>query len=183
MFLRFFLFLLLPLLSVILVSCSGSGGSSTYNPDIGPFDEDGNYVEAWADNPPKRGSKRKTPAPKLATPSRPEPKPPVVVAARPVPKPVPVARTVNLPKPPPPAPVARVAPKVKPTPRPVVVKPKPRPKPAAPEPRRLTRHTVRKGDTLYSLSKRYGTSISAIKRANGISGSTIITGRSYVIPR
>ena len=25
-----------------------------YNPDIGPFDENGNYIEEWADNPPKR---------------------------------------------------------------------------------------------------------------------------------
>lgn len=64
----------------------------------------------------------------------------------------------------------------KPKPKPVS-KPKPKPKPKS------TYHSVRKGDTLYGLAKRYGTSVSAIQRANGISGSTIRIGQRVKIPR
>jgi LysM repeat protein len=43
-------------------------------------------------------------------------------------------------------------------------------------------HTVSKGDTLYNISKRYGTSVSAIQRANGINGDLIRLGETLVIP-
>jgi N-acetylmuramoyl-L-alanine amidase len=43
-------------------------------------------------------------------------------------------------------------------------------------------HTVRKGDTLYALSRRYGTSVSAIQRANGLRNSTIGIGKKLRIP-
>ncbi len=46
-----------------------------------------------------------------------------------------------------------------------------------------TSHLVSKGDTLYNLSKRYGTSVAAIQSANGLSDSTIILGTSLNIPR
>ena len=182
MFLRIFQISLLLLTSIAFISCSGSGGSPAYNPDVGPFDEDGNYVEAWADNPPKRGSSRKTSNPKPDPKPKAAPKPRVVSTPKPVSKPVvsqprPVVTTPKVVSKPTPRPVA------KPIPRPVVKPtPKPTPKPVAVKPK-TTRHTVGKGDTLFGLAKRYGTTISAIKRANGISGTTIITGRSYVIPR
>ena len=65
-----------------------------------------------------------------------------------------------------------------PKPKPVVKhKPKPKPKP------RTTVHTVRKGDTLYGLAKKYGTSWTKIQKANGISGSTIQIGQKLKIPR
>ncbi len=54
--------------------------------------------------------------------------------------------------------------------------PLPAPKPAA-------RHTVVKGDTLYSLGRRYGTSVGAIQRANGITGTLIRIGQTLKIPR
>ena len=151
---------LLFLTSIVFIACSESGGSGGYNPDIGPFDEDGNYVEAWADNPPKRGSNRRTT----------NPKPDLKPAPRVVSRPEPSGRPVTRPRPATPPKIVS-KPKPKPKPKPVVVKPKSR------------RHMVKKGDTLYSLSKRYGTSVSAIKRANGISGTTINTGKSYLIPR
>ncbi|MEM9480552.1 MAG: LysM peptidoglycan-binding domain-containing protein [Verrucomicrobiota bacterium] len=44
-------------------------------------------------------------------------------------------------------------------------------------------HKVAAGDTLWGLSKRYGTSVSAIKRANGLSSDTIVNGRTLKIPR
>ncbi|MCB1243324.1 MAG: LysM peptidoglycan-binding domain-containing protein [Akkermansiaceae bacterium] len=43
-------------------------------------------------------------------------------------------------------------------------------------------HTVAKGDTLYSLSRRYGTSVSAIQGANGLTSSNIRIGQTLSIP-
>ena len=43
-------------------------------------------------------------------------------------------------------------------------------------------HTVRKGDTLYGLSRKYKVSVSSIQRANGISGSMIRDGKKLRIP-
>jgi murein endopeptidase len=44
------------------------------------------------------------------------------------------------------------------------------------------KHRVRSGETLGHLARRYGTSVSAIRAANGIRGSFLRAGRSYVIP-
>ena len=125
-----------------MTSCSKSG--TAYNPEMGPFDEDGNYIEAWADNPPKPGlvlsSRDPKPAPKIASTPTPAYKP----------NPVPAAR---------------------PKPRPVVVKPK------------RIRHLVRKGDTLWGLARKYGTTVSKIKSANGLRGDVIRAGKTYLIPK
>lgn len=43
-------------------------------------------------------------------------------------------------------------------------------------------HTVKKGDTLYALSRRYKTSVSSIQRANGMSGTMIGIGKKLKIP-
>lgn len=151
-----FTFLSTLALSSFLVSCSGKR-TPDYNPAIGPFDENGNYIEAWADNPPKRNrswfSKKKTEEPKVVENEKPtrqvykKPK----QATRPAPKPT-----------------YRPKPKVKP--KPVKVRPKPR------------RHKVAKGDTLYGLSRRYGVSVSAIQRANKLSGTNIRIGATLLIP-
>jgi LysM repeat protein len=57
-----------------------------------------------------------------------------------------------------------------------VSSPRPKPKP-------IVRHLVKKGDTLYSLGRRYGTSVSSIQRANGISGTNIRLGQTLKIPK
>lgn len=168
-FLRFPSFVLIALL---LFSCSGENQSTpSYNPGVGPFDDDGNYVEAWADNPPKRSWFSRVPQP----PKEPESKPRQMVVrqspARPSLSPPPVVRSPSRP----------VASAPKPKPRPVA-KPTPKPKPK-PEPAAARSHTVAKGDTLYSLSRRYGTSVSAIQKANGISGTNIRIGQRLKIPR
>ena len=186
---------LLPLLlicswaPVAFMSCSGSSGGSSsgsgYNPDVGPFDEDGNYVEEWADNPPKRGTKRKTtnPAPikKKATPkpvAKPKPAAKPKSVYKPEPKPVykPEPKPVYKPKP---KPVAKPKPVYKPKPKPVV---KPKPKPIKVKPKTV-RHVVKKSDTLYSLSRKYGTTVSKIQKANGMRGTNIVNGTTLVIPR
>ena len=38
-------------------------------------------------------------------------------------------------------------------------------------------HVVAKGDTLYNISKRYNTSVEAIKNANNITGTNIAIGQ------
>ena len=43
-------------------------------------------------------------------------------------------------------------------------------------------HTVVKGDSLWGLAKRYGTTVEAIQAANGISDTNIQTGRMIQIP-
>ncbi|SHJ45525.1 LysM domain-containing protein [Rubritalea squalenifaciens DSM 18772] len=164
---------------LVIASCSQSRpdvidvvvtNPHAYQENFGPFDENGNYVESWADNPPKRryiskeqhqreqaersGKKQ----PQVA--QRPSQQRPTQVATH---TPPPKTQTYSKPK--------TVS---KPKPKPVVVKPK------KPSPRV---HSVRKGDTLYALSRKYGTSVKAIQRANGISGSNIRIGQRLTIPR
>ncbi len=51
---------------------------------------------------------------------------------------------------------------------------------AAPPP--TVKHRVRPGETLGGLARRYGTSASAIRAANGLRGTQLRAGRSYTIP-
>jgi LysM repeat protein len=44
------------------------------------------------------------------------------------------------------------------------------------------RHVVRQGQTMGQIAARYGTSVSAIKAANGLSGTFLRAGRAYRIP-
>jgi len=43
-------------------------------------------------------------------------------------------------------------------------------------------HTIVKGDTLYSLSRRYGVTVSELKSANSIYGNTISIGQTIMLP-
>ena len=43
-------------------------------------------------------------------------------------------------------------------------------------------YTVQGGDTLWSIAKQYGVSVSDIKRANGLTSSTISIGQTLIIP-
>jgi LysM repeat protein len=182
---RFFLIcggLLLGLFGV--VGCGAGGGitGSSYNPGYGPFDQKGNYVEAWADKPAKKHRWGKKPA--TDTPAEAKPTPPkqdtrvasntpsTPTPALPKSRPAPTVAKVTTPSP---RPTYTPTPKPRPKPKPTVVKPKPKPSSSK-------RHVVGSGDTLYSLSRRYGTSVSAIQRANGLKGTTIVKGKSLVIP-
>jgi len=44
-------------------------------------------------------------------------------------------------------------------------------------------HRARKGDLLGNLAKRYGTTVEAIMRANGLRNTKIRAGRTYQIPK
>ena len=44
------------------------------------------------------------------------------------------------------------------------------------------KHRIASGDTLYGLALKYGTSVSAIKRANNLKSDLIIKGRTLKIP-
>jgi membrane-bound lytic murein transglycosylase D len=56
-----------------------------------------------------------------------------------------------------------------------------RPAPARPS-TRARRHTVAAGETLYGLSRRYGVTVDAIRRANDLEGDTVRPGQALVIP-
>jgi LysM repeat protein len=74
----------------------------------------------------------------------------------------------------------------KPASKPTVAaaKPKAAPsKPAAPAPK-IVMHTVAKKDTLFSLSRTYGTTVAAIQAANGLGSSTNLReGKAIKIPK
>ncbi|OPZ63789.1 MAG: Spore cortex-lytic enzyme precursor [Firmicutes bacterium ADurb.Bin506] len=54
--------------------------------------------------------------------------------------------------------------------------------PSAPSSGSSTRYTVRSGDTLFLIARRYGTTVNAIMTANSLWSSSIYPGQSLVIP-
>lgn len=188
----------------LLTSCgSGSSGGVSenkvvrgYNPGVGPFDSNGNYVERWADDKEKgrwwrKGkeiSAKSTKVAKVKKVKKPEPE--VVIAAAQV-KPQPKVSSYKLPSDTLPKSVSKPRPVVvsKPQPKPkAVVKAKPKPvsKPTVkvkPKRKAPIRYIVAKGDTLWSISQKYKTSVSAIKTANGLNSNGIGIGRALLIPQ
>jgi hypothetical protein len=75
---------------------------------------------------------------------------------------------------------ATATPRLTPTPAPPTPTPTAAPTPTpAPEPRT---YVVVSGDTLGSIAARFGTSVQALKNANGLSGDIINIGQVLVIP-
>ena len=131
------------------------------------FTENGNYPnllddDAWAqiDERYEGGS-----AP-VSSPAR-SSKPTVVARSAP--------RPTAAPKRPSPQVVVKSTPKPKPTPKPA---PAPAPKPPQP-----TYHVVVKGDTLWGLSRRFGTRVDEIQAANRLPSQTISIGQRLMIPK
>jgi LysM repeat protein len=71
----------------------------------------------------------------------------------------------------------------KPKSKAVVVKPKTTPKAVVKTKESSSRHTVRAGDNLYNIAKRYGTTVGAVQKANGMSGAMIKPGQTLKIPK
>ena len=198
-------------LVAILLALNACKTTSPQADNVGPFDANGNYVEAWADDPskwraykpkdvegdPPVVAKNEQPpdhsiplAPSNSTPVKP-------VTSSPPPRPDTdhvVSRTTNKPR------TSSTAsnstkPRTSSTasnstkPRTSSTSTKPKPKTtvakAKPKPKQPTvaRHTVKKGDSLSSLASKYGSSVSAIQKANGLSGTLIRDGKTLVIPR
>ena len=175
-----------------LVACSGLGRTAIYHPDVGPFDENGDYVVALADAPVKKNDFSRSSKVKKTQPKRPSKQQQVAQVPKTVQPPKlasrtqPTARAVGRTS----GPVliaqsprqSRPSAIAQPKPQPKVVKAKPKPK-LKPKAKGPVRHVVRKSDTLYGLSRKYGVSVGAIQRANRLRGTTIITGRTLSIPR
>lgn len=182
-----------------LNSCGSNGNvvkvsqTNGFQQNHGPFDSNGNYIENWADNPPVRKIAWKPSVPVKPTTkpiSNPISKPTrnifssfVKAKPAPVPNNTTVARTAP-PTPtyttPPPTRTAYTPPK-KTTP-PVVVK-KSTAKKITPKAKPPIVHTIKKGDTLSGLARKYGTTVAAIQKVNNIRGTNIVLGKKLTIPR
>jgi nucleoid-associated protein YgaU len=161
-------------LLLLLAGCANNSDLASDEYGLGPFDAQGNYREEWADDP----SKWRRPGSQKPTRQREDP--PFLASAD-----QPPAHSTPLP----PATASTSRPSTKPAttaakPKPVVAaaKPKPKPKPVVVKPK-VTRYVVKKGDNLSTIARRHGSSVGAIQRANGISGSLIFPGQSLVIPK
>jgi len=140
---------------LIFNSCANQGSSAGNDPlGTGPFDANGNYREDWADDPTKWRRPGSRQTPANDLPT---------VAAKDLP----------------PANASPLPPAGSSTPKPVAAKPKPKPKP---KPTSIT-YTVKKGDTLSGIASRYGSSVTKIRSANGISGSLIRPGQKLKVPK
>ena len=208
-----------------LNACRNTPGTQATN--VGPFDKDGNYVDAWADTPSKwrpytpKGAEGGGELPHIATTDQPPPNSvPLAVGSSTTARPTRTALATNSS---PPAHdsthlvtstsskhktgadtnVASTSSKHKTGSDAVVAKTSSKYKTKAAaagtaksssksktsvakiKPKSTsgaTRHTVKSGDSLYSIAASHGTTIAALKSANGLSGSVIVDGKVLVIP-
>ncbi len=155
---------LVALLAIPLLTQCGMRSAPQTQSVTGPFDSRGNYVEDWVDQPDKW---YRPTAPGTGTKSKP------VIASTPDPLPEPHIPLIQTTSPP------EIV-KTSPTTNETKPKPKPKPKPTTPA---VSRYTVKRGDTLSTIAKRYKTTVSKIQSANGIRGSVIRVGQTLKIPR
>jgi LysM repeat protein len=178
---RILLLSLLAVSGLLTTSCSSTRQSRSFSADElatprhslpheeYPFDDGGNYVDAWA----KEGSSRYRATTDTDTEDRPV-RQTVRTTKGDASKPKPAKVT-----PPPtkkPTPPKKTTPTAKPS-----KSTKPVAKPAPPKPKSMS-ITVKSGDTLFSLAKRYNTTVPAIKSANGLSSDVLKDGRKLTIP-
>lgn len=185
------------IIALALSNCTNTNSGDAPQSTTGPFDRTGRYIEEWADNPSKwrKGSADPSPhelnsdeIPEIAkseqppldsnplasaTPSKSPlsfftkkaPSKPKLAAAAPASAPVVVATKSET------KPASKAVSKATPKP---VAKAKPK--------SQSRRYLVKNGDSLSLIASRTGSSVSAIKRANGISGTLIRAGQTLTIP-
>ncbi|MFN0130627.1 MAG: LysM peptidoglycan-binding domain-containing protein [Verrucomicrobiales bacterium] len=187
----------LPVLAATLMSCTSPSQKMDLAPELiatpshrmsrseYPFDASGRYIDAWAaEGAIRHGRFINT---DRTEDGRTDDDPP---ERRPLPPPPTASTTTS--KPPasgsrtPPRSAASKPPATKPSAsKPTTTKSNaskpPAKKPAASK--RSTSHTVKRGDSLSTLSRRYGVSVQAIKKANNLKSDRIIDGRKLVIPK
>lgn len=149
---------------MLMVSCQNSKGLGSATPDGGyPFDESGNYIEGAADG----GSGWTNTDTSVASVPEYQPTPEVssntgyTAVNDTIPTPEPTRSSYTTPEPTrsgytPPAPTRSSA--------------------------SSSSYTVKRGDSLWGISRKYGTSVSSIQSANGLSGSEIRIGQTLSIP-
>lgn len=180
-------------LALFLSACSNTGNvaSGDHPTGTGPFDSNGNYREEWADDPskwrrpgraassesydtPVIAKKEQPPADSLplasSTSARSKSESGSLKSIPERPTKVAVSKSQDIERS-----EKRSAATSKP--KPTVAKTKPKPKASS------LRYTVKKGDTLSTIASRNGTTVSAIKSANRISGSMIRDGQKLIIPK
>ncbi len=162
-----------------LTNCGSSGRTievqrtGGYQQSHGPFDSNGNYVESWADKSPKRKfvwgrSTSKKPKSNTSSSTGSSSRKNTSTARKSTPSPTSVPKKTYTP--------SRSKSTYKPARKSTARKITPKTKPPI-------SHTVRKGDTLYGLSRKYGASVSSIQKANGLKGNSISIGKRLIIPR
>lgn len=153
------------LLLPILTQCSTQNAPTT-NVVTGPFDSRGNYIEEWV-HTPEKWHRPSTPATR--------PRPTHLIAKR---------ESQRRPQPQLQSATAEARILAHRAPSPAITAPQPKPKPVVVKPKpRLVKYTVRKGDSLSRIASRHGISLSALRRANRISGDLIRPGQLLTIPR
>lgn len=184
-------------LALLLSNCGtsvGKGGNSGLA-NTGPFDNNGNYVEEWADNPAKWRKSGGPPSPhELKSDRLPEialndqpPQNSVPLPTRstsrttsPISQTKVVAKSTRTQstatKPSAVAAKASTKSSTKSSTK-TVAATKPKAKPAA------ARYVVKKGDSLSAIASRNRTTVAALKSANGISGTLIRPGQALSIPK
>lgn len=169
---------------------------------MGPFDSNGNYVEAWANDPSKWRSY--TPKevdgdpPKFAKNEQPPDHSVPLASGSAATATYEVARSRPTTR----RTVAGTTPKSKAhasaaqarstsrsdSEREVITSTKPKSKSSTAKTKSTSsstagRHTVKAGDSLSSIASSHGTTVTALKKANGLTGDMIRDGRTLVIPR
>lgn len=189
------------IIALALSNCTNTNSGDAPQSTTGPFDRTGRYIEEWADNPSKwrKGSAAPSPhelnsdeIPEIAKSEQPPLDSNPLASATPSKSPLSffTKKAPSKPK------LAAAAPASAPASAPVVVATKSETKPASkavskatpkpvakakPKPK-SRRYLVKNGDSLSLIASRTGSSVSAIKRANGISGTLIRAGQTLTIP-
>ena len=151
-----------------------------------PFDASGRYVDAWAAEGAVRYGRRvntdRSEDGRIEPTAPPERRPLVIPVAHSS-QPTPTAANRTAASQPAASPTKKSTASSPPPPRKTTAKTTAKSTAKTAAKPRTTSHIVKRGDSLSSLSKRYGVSVQALKKANSLKSNMIRDGRKLVIPR